>query len=63
MTFVGSFRLSLLLAAFAVLLRPTNGFLWIAICTLILTRFTLSGASPLDRRVIIILIREVLICG
>ncbi|KAK5629614.1 hypothetical protein RRF57_005329 [Xylaria bambusicola] len=60
---VNSFRLSLLLAAFAVLLRPTNIFIWVAVCTLMLTRFTLSGSSPLDRRVLFILFREALICG
>ncbi|KAI1131538.1 glycosyltransferase family 22 protein [Nemania abortiva] len=60
---VNSLRLSLLLAAFAVLLRPTNIFIWISICTLALTRFTLSGKSPLDRRALLILFREVLLCG
>ncbi|KAI1426000.1 Alg9-like mannosyltransferase family-domain-containing protein [Xylaria sp. FL1777] len=60
---VNSLRLSLLLAAFAVLLRPTNIFIWIAICTLILTRFTLSGKSPLDQRILFILFREAFICG
>ncbi|GAW21799.1 hypothetical protein ANO14919_113240 [Xylariales sp. No.14919] len=60
---VNSLRLSLLLSAFAVLLRPTNIFIWLAICTLALTRFTLDGKSPLDRRVMFILFREVFICG
>ncbi|KAI1823053.1 glycosyltransferase family 22 protein [Xylaria intraflava] len=60
---VNSLRVSLLLAAFGVLLRPTNIFVWIAICTLMLTRFTLSGGSPLDRRVLLILSREILLCG
>ncbi|KAI3343871.1 Alg9-like mannosyltransferase family-domain-containing protein [Ustulina deusta] len=60
---VNSLRLSLLLAAFAVLLRPTNIFIWIAICTLMFTRFTLSGKSPLDPRVLFILFREALVCG
>ncbi|KAI0532897.1 Alg9-like mannosyltransferase family-domain-containing protein [Xylaria digitata] len=60
---VNSLRLSLLLAAFAVLLRPTNIFIWMAICTLVLTRFTLDGKSPLDKRVLFILFREVLVCG
>ncbi|TGJ85326.1 hypothetical protein E0Z10_g3460 [Xylaria hypoxylon] len=60
---VNSLRISLLLAAFAVLLRPTNIFIWIAICTLALTRFTLGGKSPLDQRVLFIIFREVLICG
>ncbi|KAI1432339.1 glycosyltransferase family 22 protein [Xylaria sp. CBS 124048] len=60
---VNSLRLSLFLAAFAVLLRPTNIFVWIAICTLMLTRFTLGGKSPLDRRVLFIFSREFFACG
>ncbi|KAI0476719.1 glycosyltransferase family 22 protein [Xylaria cf. heliscus] len=60
---VNSFRMSLLLAAFAVLLRPTNIFVWIAICTLALTRFTLSGQSPLSQKVLFIVFREVIFCG
>ncbi|KAI1810327.1 glycosyltransferase family 22 protein [Poronia punctata] len=60
---VNSLRLSLLSAAFAVLLRPTNVFVWLAVGTLAITRFTLSGASPLDRRVLFILSREILLCG
>ncbi|KAF2970570.1 hypothetical protein GQX73_g2989 [Xylaria multiplex] len=60
---INSLRLSLLLAAFAVLLRPTNIFIWVAICTLVLTRFTLDGKSPLDKRVLFILFREVFVCG
>ncbi|GAP89235.1 putative GPI mannosyltransferase 3 [Rosellinia necatrix] len=60
---VNSFRMSLLLAAIAVLLRPTNILIWIAVCTLAFTRFTLGGQSPLDRRVLVILLREVFLCG
>ncbi|KAI1355839.1 Alg9-like mannosyltransferase family-domain-containing protein [Xylaria sp. FL0043] len=60
---VNSLRLSLVLAAFAVLLRPTNIFIWIAISTLMLSRFTLSGKSPVNQRVLFILFREAFICG
>ncbi|KAI2637309.1 glycosyltransferase family 22 protein [Xylaria nigripes] len=60
---VNDLRLSLLLAAFAVLLRPTNIFVWVAICMLMLTRFTLTGKSPLDQRVLLVLSREVFLCG
>ncbi|KAI1190141.1 glycosyltransferase family 22 protein [Nemania serpens] len=60
---VNSLRISLLLAAFAVLLRPTNIFVWAAVGTLALTRFTLGGKSPLDRRVLFTLAREVFFCG
>ncbi|KAI0390249.1 glycosyltransferase family 22 protein [Xylariaceae sp. FL0594] len=60
---LNSLRLSLVSAAFAVLLRPTNIFVWIAVGTLATTRFTLSGQSPLNRRVVCILFREALLCG
>ncbi|KAI1180387.1 Alg9-like mannosyltransferase family-domain-containing protein [Nemania sp. FL0916] len=60
---INHFRISLILAAFAVLLRPTNVVIWMAIGTLIVTRFTLNGKSPLDLRVMSIMAREVLLCG
>ncbi|KAI0481190.1 glycosyltransferase family 22 protein [Xylariaceae sp. FL0804] len=60
---VNSLRCSLVLAAFAVLLRPTNLFIWLAIGTLAVTRATLSGSSPLNLRVFLLLIREALLCG
>lgn len=60
---INSLRLSLILAAFAVLLRPTNVLIWLAIGTLVLTRATLSGKSPLTRRNLLIVYREVLLCG
>ncbi|KAI1213080.1 glycosyltransferase family 22 protein [Annulohypoxylon truncatum] len=60
---VNSLRLSLILAAFAVLLRPTNVLIWLAIATLALTRATLGGKSPLTQRNLLIVYREVLLCG
>ncbi|OTA66579.1 glycosyltransferase family 22 protein [Hypoxylon sp. EC38] len=60
---INSLRLSLILAAFAVLLRPTNVLIWLAIATLALTRATLNGKSPLTRRNLLIVYREVLLCG
>ncbi|KAI0603282.1 Alg9-like mannosyltransferase family-domain-containing protein [Biscogniauxia sp. FL1348] len=60
---VNSLRLSLVLAAFAVLLRPTNVLIWLAIGTLVLTRATLTGKSPLTRRVLLVLFREAILCG
>ncbi|KAI0199660.1 glycosyltransferase family 22 protein [Astrocystis sublimbata] len=60
---VNRLRASLILAAFAVLLRPTNIFVWVAICTLVLTRFTLSGQSPLSQKVLLVLFREIVFCG
>ncbi|KAI2615448.1 glycosyltransferase family 22 protein [Hypoxylon sp. NC1633] len=58
-----SLRLSLILAASAVLLRPTNVLIWMAIGTMALTRATLGGKSPLTRRNLLIIYREVLLCG
>ncbi|KAI1102244.1 glycosyltransferase family 22 protein [Jackrogersella minutella] len=60
---INSLRLSLISAAFAVLLRPTNVLIWLAIGTLALTRATLGGKSPLTRRNLLIIYREVLLCG
>lgn len=60
---VVSLRVSLVLAAIAVLLRPTNLLIWLAILTLTLTRFTLDGESPLRQRTLVVLVREVAICG
>ncbi|KAL7626402.1 glycosylphosphatidylinositol anchor biosynthesis [Parahypoxylon ruwenzoriense] len=60
---INSFRLSLVLAALAVLLRPTNILIWMAIGSLMLTRATLGGKSPLTRQNLLIAYREVLLCG
>ncbi|CAJ2506227.1 Uu.00g003570.m01.CDS01 [Anthostomella pinea] len=60
---INSLRYSIVLAAFAVLLRPTNALIWLAIGTLVLTRATLSGKSPLTQRVFLILLREAMLCG
>lgn len=58
-----SLRLSLVLAALAVLLRPTNALIWLAIGTLLLTRLSLDGKSPLTRANLLILVREAILCG
>lgn len=50
-----SLRLALLLAAFACILRPTNGLIWLAIS--IPTFWRASG------RLRYVLVREILICG
>ncbi|KAK7743756.1 glycosylphosphatidylinositol anchor biosynthesis [Diatrype stigma] len=60
---VNDLRLSLVLAALAVLLRPTNALIWLAIGTLMLTRLTLDGKSPLTRETLFVLFRESLLCG
>ncbi len=56
-------RVSLLLAAVAVVLRPTNLFIWLAILTLTLTRMTLDGPSPLDREALVVLFGDIALCG
>ncbi|KAJ9155040.1 Mannosyltransferase [Pleurostoma richardsiae] len=56
-------RISLLLAAIAVVLRPTNLLIWLAIVTLSATRMTLDGKSPLSFDVLAVLVRESVICG
>lgn len=58
-----SLRISLVLAAFAVILRPTNILVWLGILTITLTRFTLDGASPLQTSTLMTLVREVILCG
>lgn len=58
-----SLRLSLFLAALAVLLRPTNALIWLAVGTLMLTRATLDGESPLTRRSLFIIVREAIVGG
>ncbi|KAB5570600.1 glycosyltransferase family 22 protein [Coniochaeta sp. 2T2.1] len=60
---VNGLRLSLGLAAVAVLLRPTNIFIWLAIVTLALIRFTLDGVSPLRQSALLVLVREAVVCG
>ncbi|KAI5868126.1 glycosyltransferase family 22 protein [Durotheca rogersii] len=60
---VNSLRLSLALAAFAVLLRPTNILIWLSIATLVLTRATLGGKSPLTRGNLLVVYREIILCG
>ncbi|KAK8049180.1 GPI mannosyltransferase [Apiospora phragmitis] len=58
-----SLRLSIILAALAVILRPTNILIWAAIGIVVLTGFTAEGESPLDTWTCLIIIREVLLCG
>ncbi|KAK0711575.1 glycosyltransferase family 22 protein [Lasiosphaeris hirsuta] len=60
---VNSLRISLVLAAIAVLLRPTNLLIWLGILTLAVTRLTLDGTSRLPVTSIVTLLREITICG
>ncbi|TLS23262.1 uncharacterized protein PpBr36_05981 [Pyricularia pennisetigena] len=56
-------RESLLLAATAVVLRPTNLLVWVGILTVAATRFTLDGRSPLDTGSIVSLMVNIIISG
>ena len=58
-----SLRLSLSLAAVAVVLRPTNLIVWLGILALALTRMTLDGTSPLQWESLVVLFREIILCG
>ncbi|KJZ72851.1 GPI mannosyltransferase 3 [Hirsutella minnesotensis 3608] len=56
-------RVSLCLAAFAVVLRPTNILIWATIVGVALTRITLRGSSPLTLGIITALFLDALLCG
>lgn len=58
-----SLRISLFLAAIAVLLRPTNALIWATIVTVAVIRPMLRGKSPITMRTTIILLREAFLCG
>ncbi len=58
-----SLRLSLILAAIAVLLRPTNLLIWLGVLTIALTRMMLDGKPPLQKDSLAILFREIVVCG
>ncbi|KAL2134261.1 hypothetical protein VTI74DRAFT_628 [Chaetomium olivicolor] len=62
---VTSLRISLVLAAIAVLLRPTNIIIWLGILGLSLSRLTLTltGASPFKGTTLSVLFREIVVCG
>ncbi|KAH7041042.1 Alg9-like mannosyltransferase family-domain-containing protein [Microdochium trichocladiopsis] len=60
---VSSLRLSFFLAALAILLRPTNALIWFAVGTLMLTRATLDGESPLTQRNLLVIFREAIVGG
>lgn len=58
-----SLRISLFLAALAVLLRPTNVFIWGTVALVALTRVGLTGNTPITSRVVFVLLREAVLCG
>jgi GPI mannosyltransferase 3 len=60
---LASLRVSLFLAAIAVLLRPTNVFIWATVVMMAFTRLTLRGKNPITFRVALVLLREAVLCG
>ncbi|RSL42505.1 GPI mannosyltransferase 3 [Fusarium sp. AF-6] len=58
-----SLRASLCLAAFAVILRPTNLLIWATVALVALTRVSLQGSSPLTPSTVLVLLREAILCG
>ncbi|KAH8781377.1 Alg9-like mannosyltransferase family-domain-containing protein [Diaporthe sp. PMI_573] len=60
---LASLRVSLFLAAIAVLLRPTNVFIWGTVVMVAFTRLTLLGKNPITLRVALVLFREAVLCG
>lgn len=56
-------RISLCLAALAVVLRPTNVLIWAAVVGFTLTRLFLTGPSPLARSHVVALFRDAALCG
>ena len=45
------------------LLRPTNLLVWLAVLGLSVTRLTLAEASPVNTSALLVLVREIIICG
>lgn len=60
---LASLRVSLLLAAIAVLLRPTNVLIWGTVALVTLTRLGMRGKTPITSRVVFVLLREAILCG
>lgn len=56
-------RISLFLAAIAVLLRPTNALIWATVVMVVVARPMLRGKSPITLRTILVLLREAFLCG
>ncbi|KAI9167467.1 GPI mannosyltransferase [Paramyrothecium foliicola] len=61
--YVWRLRLSLCLAALAVVLRPTNVLIWFVIGVTTLSRVSLQGPSPLTGSDIFVFVREAILCG
>ncbi|KAK3301591.1 glycosyltransferase family 22 protein [Chaetomium strumarium] len=60
---VTSLRISLVFAAVAVLLRPTNLLIWLVVLGFSLARLLLTGGSLLPKSTVWVLVREIGVCG
>ncbi|KAG5975777.1 glycosylphosphatidylinositol anchor biosynthesis [Claviceps cyperi] len=56
-------RISLCLAAFAVILRPTNILIWATLVIMAYTRVSFKSETPTTRPNLFLLAREVILCG
>ncbi|KAG6271046.1 hypothetical protein E4U48_003602 [Claviceps purpurea] len=56
-------RISLCLAAFAVILRPTNILIWATLVIMAYARVSLKSETPTTRPNLFLLAREVILCG
>lgn len=56
-------RSALCLASLAVILRPTNLFIWIPMLGLSVLRIGLEGPSPVTPKIILLVVREIIVCG
>ncbi|KAL1837393.1 hypothetical protein VTJ49DRAFT_3933 [Mycothermus thermophilus] len=60
---VKSLRISLVLAAIAVLLRPTNLLIWLVVLGVTLSKLTSAGRLSQTMPTLIVLLREIILCG
>jgi phosphatidylinositol glycan class B len=60
---VSHFRASLCLAAFAVVLRPTNLFIWATVAIVSLVRVSTNRTAVDAKAAVLTLVRETLLCG
>lgn len=56
-------RVALCLASLAVILRPTNLFIWASVIGLSIFRTGLQGPSPVTFNVILLVLQEIVVCG
>ncbi|KAK4146397.1 uncharacterized protein C8A04DRAFT_35097 [Dichotomopilus funicola] len=60
---VMSLRISLILAAVAVLLRPTNLLIWLVVLAASVIRLTATKGTTFQSQALLVLLREIAVCG